>query len=123
MWCSQHISHSLLLFLVLFSSLLRKSSNTVLLHLGHLGSTSDNITYKRHRGHPTRSIALVSSASEDTQELSSDCTDTGDNVEDSVDDSSEEDIIEVAAALGGDKFSLSSNLGLLALLLIFLSQY
>ncbi|RDY12583.1 hypothetical protein CR513_02593, partial [Mucuna pruriens] len=71
----------------------------------------------RHRGQPTRSMALVSSASEDTHELSNDCTETGDDIEDS-EDMSEKDI-EVAV-LGGDKFSLNSNLGLLALLLISL---
>jgi len=74
------------------------------------------MTYMRHRGQPTRSIALVSSASQDTHELS---TETCDELEDS-DDRSEEDT-EVAA-LGGDRFSLTSNLGLLALFLISLHQ-
>ena len=37
-----------------------KSRRTVLLHLGHLGSSCESITYMRQRGHPTRTIELVS---------------------------------------------------------------
>jgi len=64
-------------------------------------------------------MALVSSASQDTHELSNDWTETCDEVEEESDERSEEDTTEVAA-LGGDRFSVTSNLGLLALLLIFL---
>ncbi|KAE8676491.1 hypothetical protein F3Y22_tig00111587pilonHSYRG00026 [Hibiscus syriacus] len=35
----------------------RKSSRTVLLHLGHFGSSSESITYIRHLGQPTRAMA------------------------------------------------------------------
>lgn len=63
-------------------------------------------------------MALVSSASQDTHELSNDWTETCDELEEESDDRSEEDT--ELAALGGDRFRLTSNLGLLALLLISL---
>ena len=99
-----------LLFL-LFSSL-RKSSSTVLLHCGHFGSTSDNMTYMRHRGHPTSSIDVesvllehckVSSGSDETHEPSIDMSEEED-VETFGDSSGE-------FALGGDKFSFKSSSG------------
>ena len=107
-----------LLFL-LFSSL-RKSSSTVLLHFGHFGSTSDNMTYMRHRGHPTSNIGVesgllghckVSSGSDETHEPSIDMSEEKE-VETFGDSSGE-------FALGGDKFSLKSSSGLFGLRLIF----
>lgn len=76
-----------LFFLLLFGSL--KSRRTVLLHFGHLGSSSDNMTYIRHRGQPTSNIEVVSgllgclpcSVSDETQELGGEV-----EVEDEVDD-------------------------------------
>ena len=47
---------------VLKFSCLKNSRKTVLLHLGHFGSFSDNITYMKHRGQPTRSMAFASGA-------------------------------------------------------------
>jgi len=62
-------------------------------------------------------MALVSSTSQDTHELSNDWTETCDEVEDS-EDGSEDD----TGVLGGDRLSLTSNLGLLALFFIFLHK-
>ncbi|KAI5412514.1 hypothetical protein KIW84_057258 [Lathyrus oleraceus] len=75
----------LLAFLV-FCLSLRKSSNTVLLHLGHfgLGSAFDNKTYMRHRRQPRRIIAPVSSSAlDDTHDPSE--LQTDDEVENSED--------------------------------------
>jgi len=52
----------------------RKSRRTVLLHLGHLGSSSESITYIRQRGQPTRTIEVIVSfsswlVSDETHEL------------------------------------------------------
>jgi len=49
-------------FSVLEFSCLKNSRKTLLLHLGHFGSFSDTITYMKHRGQPTRSMAFVSGA-------------------------------------------------------------
>lgn len=90
---------------------LRKSSKTVLLHLGHLGSSSDSITYIRHLGHPTRTMDVVvaslqlpvsSSISDDTHELGGD---VGDTVADRLGDST------LGLNLGGDRLSFNSSLG------------
>lgn len=62
------------------SSSRRKSRRTVLLHFGHLGSDSDNMTYIKHLGHPTSTIDVVASglleyfklSSDDTHELGGD---------------------------------------------------
>lgn len=57
------------------------SSKQVLLHLGHLGSASANMTYIKHLGHPTSNMDVVDSgllarrrcwpgeSSDDTHEL------------------------------------------------------
>lgn len=86
------------------------------MHLGHLGSSSDSITYMRHLGHPTSTIDVASglleyfpSSSDDTHELGGDVGDT------------------VAERLGvatcglrlGDRLSFKSSFGPF-LLLIFL---
>lgn len=42
----------------------RKSSKTVLLHLGHLGSSSESMTYIKHLGQPTRTIEVASGLEE-----------------------------------------------------------
>ena len=94
----------------------RKSSKTVLLHLGHFGSSSESITYMRQRGQPTRTIEVASGlleylrllllsswfSSEDRQELGGD---VGDAVADRVGDSS------LRSALGGERFSFRSSFG------------
>jgi len=105
----------LVFFLLVISSLLRKSSNIVLLHWGHLGSTSGTITYIRHRVQPTRSMVFVSSAA------SPDTHDPSDEWIHSVDKDSDDS--EEVAALGGDNFSptATSNVGLLDLLLMMVN--
>ena len=94
----------------------RKSSKTVLLHLGHLGSSSESMTYIRHLGHPTRTMdvasglleyltVLVSTSwfiSDDTHELGGD---VGDTIDDRLGDST------LGLSLGGDRFSFNSSLG------------
>lgn len=91
----------------------RKSSKTVLLHFGHLGSSSESITYMRHLGQPTSTIEVASGlleylrlsswfSSDDTQELGGD---VGDTVADWVGDSS------LRSTLGGDRFSFNSSFG------------
>lgn len=86
----------------------------MLLHLGHLGSSSDSITYMRQRGHPTSTMEvasglleyriLVSSwlSSEDTHELGGD---VGDTVADRL------GVSTCGLPLGGDKFSFKSSFG------------
>lgn len=105
----------LLGFLVVFS--LRKSSKTVLLHLGHLGSSSDSMTYMRHLGHPTTTIEVASGlleqrtaasswlSSDDTHELGGEVGET------EADRFGDESILRFA--LGGERFSFKSSLGLL----------
>ena len=100
-----------LLLLLLWLLSCTKSSKTVLLHLGHLGSSSNSMTYIRHLGHPTNTIGLDSGLlidmSDDKHELG------GDIEDDRVGDS----ILEVApiVELGGDKFNFKSNFGMLLL--------
>lgn len=88
----------------------------MLLHLGHLGSSSDNITYIRQRGQPTSIIDVASglfeyltaaaiSSSDDTHEVGGD---VGDTVADRLGDSTP------LFALGGDKFSFRSSFGVAA---------
>lgn len=102
----------------------RKSSRTVLLHLGHFGSSSESITYIRHLGHPTRTMDVASGLleyltlastswfiSDDTHELGGD---VGDTVADRLGDST------LGLSLGGDRFSFNSSLGPF-LRLIFIS--
>lgn len=99
----------------------RKSSKTELLHLGHLGSFSDSITYMRHLGQPTSTIEVASGllgyrsaaasswfSSNDTQELGGD---VGDTVADRLGDDMN------GCARGGDKFNFNSSFGTLPLLL------
>ena len=86
----------------------------MLLHFGHFGSSSDSITYIRHRGHPTSIIDVASglleyltlptviSSSDDTHELGGD---VGDTVADRLGDSTP------LFALGGDRFNFSSSFG------------
>lgn len=87
------------------------------LHLGHLGSSSDSITYMRHLGHPTRTIDVASglleyfpSSSDDTHELGGD---VGDTVAERL------GVATCGLRLGGDRFSFKSSFGPF-LLLIFL---
>lgn len=61
-------------------------------------------------------MGLISSASEDTHDEPSDEWVETDDDDDDIENSDDDEV----AALGGDKFSLKSNLGLLALLLISL---
>lgn len=104
----------------------RKSSKTVLLHLGHLGSSSESITYMRQRGHPTSTMDVASGlfeyrrvsswlSSDDTHELGGD---VGDNVADRLGDSA------WRLALGGDRFSFKSSFGpFLRLILVASPKY
>ncbi|KAJ7971628.1 hypothetical protein O6P43_009633 [Quillaja saponaria] len=91
----------------------RKSSKTVLLHLGHLGSSSESITYMRQRGQPTNTMEVASGlleylilsswfSSDDTQEL---CGEVGDTVAALLGDST------LGLALGGDRLSFRSSFG------------
>lgn len=91
----------------------RKSSKTVLLHLGHFGSSSESITYIRHLGQPTSIMEVGSGlleclrlsswlSSDDTQELGGD---VGDTVADRLGDSC------LRLTLGGDRFSFKSSFG------------
>ena len=83
-----------------------KSSKTVLLHLGHLGSSSDSMTYIRHLGHPTNTIELNSGLlidkSDDTHELRGETE--ADRLGDSI-----VGFAPLGLALGGDKFNFKSN--------------
>ncbi|KAE8697795.1 hypothetical protein F3Y22_tig00110610pilonHSYRG00411 [Hibiscus syriacus] len=85
----------------------RKSSKTVLLHLGHFGFSSESITYIKHLGHPTRTMDVVTvsgllivtmSTSQDTHELGGD---VGDTVADPLGD--DDSILRLS--LGGGSFS------------------
>ncbi|KAJ7976186.1 hypothetical protein O6P43_006003, partial [Quillaja saponaria] len=98
------------LFMVRLVLSWRKSSKTVLLHLGHLGSSSESITYIRQRGQPTSTMEVASGlleffmlsswfSSEDTQEL------VGDTVADRFGDSTP------GLALVGERFSFKSSFG------------
>jgi hypothetical protein len=100
----------------------RKSSSHVLLHLGHLGSFSESITYMRHLGHPTSTIDVASGLleylrvsswliSDDTHELGGD---VGDTVADRPGDST------LGFTLGGDRLSLRSSFGRLPFLRLIL---
>lgn len=99
----------------------------MLLHLGHLGSSSDNITYIRHLGHPTRTMEVVSelltylscSDSDETQELGGE-----DDEEDDVEDRLGEFIVIVVVGFLRwflDKSSFKSNLGFFPLFLLIVS--
>lgn len=113
------------MLLLLFSW--RKSSKTVLLHLGHLGSSSESMTYIRQRGQPTKTMEVVSGlleylwrllvvssswfSSVDTHELGGDVGETvADLVGDDDDDST--------TLGGGDRFSFKSSFGPLPFLLL-----
>lgn len=95
----------------------------MLLHLGHLGSSSDSITYIRHLGHPTRTMDVVvaslllpvsTSISDDTHELGGD---VGDSVADRLGDST------LGLSLGGDRFSFNSSLGPFLRLIFVMFMY
>ncbi|RDX70805.1 hypothetical protein CR513_49913, partial [Mucuna pruriens] len=107
-----------LLMVGLLLLLWRKSSKTVLLHLGHLGSSSESITYIRQRGQPTKTMEVASGlleyprlllllsswlSSVETHELGGD---VGDTVADRVGDSSLR-----STTLGGDRFNFKSSFG------------
>lgn len=109
--------------LLMFSSW-RKSRRTVLLHLGHLGSSSESITYIRQRGHPTRTIDVASGLfeylrvspeliSDETHELGCDVGEFDDEDADRLGDS-----ILARFTRGGDRFSFKSSFGHLPFLLI-----
>lgn len=103
------------------------SSKTVLLHLGHLGSSSDSITYMRHLGHPTSIIDVASGlveyrrysscwfSSDETHELGGD---VGDTVNDRLGDSTRRWFIR-----GGDKFNLRSSFGPFLRLIFFSATF
>lgn len=92
----------------------------MLLHLGHLGSSSESMTYMRQRGHPTSTMEVASSglvewlllllfpsswfSSVETQEV---VGDVGDTVADRFGDDSN----LLWLTLGGDRFSFSSSFG------------
>lgn len=111
--------------------MLRKSS--LVLHLGHFGSTSESITYIRHRRHPTSSIGwgppitppliILSSASDDTHEPPSIISDDISDPEFHVQTPSSGEF----GLIGGDKFSSTSSFGLavvpLPLILVSISLY
>ncbi|KAG8374057.1 hypothetical protein BUALT_Bualt11G0091300 [Buddleja alternifolia] len=83
------------------------SSKTVLLHLGHLGSSCGSITYMRHLGQPTSTMDVASGlaerdSSDDTHEL---CGDVGSTVRERLGDSSGGWL-----ALDGVKFNFRSSL-------------
>ena len=85
----------------------KKSSRTVLLHLGHFGSSWESITYIRQRGQPTRTIEIgfsISSwlGSEETHEF-------GEAVFDLLGDRT----ILICSPWegGGERFSFNSSLG------------
>ncbi|RWV80329.1 hypothetical protein GW17_00058424, partial [Ensete ventricosum] len=86
--------HQLFLFLPALELPRWKSSSTVLLHLGHLGSFSESMTYMRHRGHPASTMDVASglpnfcSPSDDTHELGGDRDDDDDDDESSSSSSS-----------------------------------
>lgn len=86
-------------------------SKTVVLHLGHLGSSSDRMMYIRHRGQPTRTMdvasGLVQFSSDDTHEL-------GDTVSDRGWDST----LRFSNGLGGDELKLRSNFASFTLLMV-----
>lgn len=93
----------------------------MLLHLGHLGSSSASITYMRHLGHPTSIMDVASGLeayrgdssrflSDDTQELGGD---VGDTVNDRLGDSTR----GLLGILGGERFNLRSSLGPFLLLI------
>lgn len=94
----------------------------MLLHLGHFGLFTDNITYIKHLGHPTSIIEFVSEllgqlenarsslglGSRETQEL------VGDMMI-SIEEEDDDDLLGGEGsflgkiALGGDKFSFKSS--------------
>lgn len=96
----------------------------MLLHFGHLGSSSDNMTYIRHRGQPTRTIEVVSgllgflpcSISDETQELGGEV-----EVEDEVDDRCGEFITTDRFLC--DRFCLTFNVLLLPLFRLIASFF
>ncbi|RWW46645.1 hypothetical protein BHE74_00047410 [Ensete ventricosum] len=97
-----------------------KSTSTVLLHLGHLGSFSESMTYMRQRGHPASTIddvasglsACFCSSSDDTHELGGD-TD-GDEDESSSSSDTTTALVDgppLALTCFPDRFSFSSTFG------------
>lgn len=101
----------------------RKSSKTVLLHFGHLGSSSESMTYIKHLGQPTSTMDVASGlfeyrrlsswlSSDDTHELGGD---VGDTVADRLGDSAN------GLALGGERFSFKSSFGPLPFLRLMMS--
>lgn len=87
----------------------------MLLHLGHLGSSSDSITNMRHLGHPTSTMDVASGLLEYLPSSSDDTHELGGVVGDTV-----ADRLGVAACglrLGGDKLSFKSSFGPFLLLI------
>lgn len=91
----------------------RKSSKTELLHLGHLGSDSDNITYIKHLGHPTTTIDVDSGLLEYFKLSSDETHDLGGDI-------SGDTVAACCPRLGGDKFSFSSSCCLSIVCLVLL---
>lgn len=93
----------------------------MLLHLGHLGSSSDSMTYMRHLGQPTSTIDVASgllkyfpSSSDDTHELGGD---VGDTVAERL------GVATCGLRRGGDRWSFKSSLGpFLRLIFAFSSE-
>lgn len=87
----------------------RKSSKTVLLHLGHFGSFSESMTYIRHRGHPTNTMEVASGLlGYPSSTLISDTQELGGDVGETVADRLGEEL-NPRFILGGDRFSFSSS--------------
>lgn len=89
------------------------------MHLGHLGSSSESITYMRHLGQPARTMDVASGLLEhdDTQELGGEV----DDVDPFGEFSPSLTALEVLPLRGGgDKFSFRSSFGLFPLFLLIL---
>lgn len=99
----------------------RKSRRTVLLHFGHFGSSSESITYMRQRGHPTRTIEVVSGLVEYLTDgsswfISDETHELGGEVGEVVAERLGDRTILLWLDVGGERFSFSSSLGLLRLI-------
>ncbi|WOK96457.1 hypothetical protein Cni_G05164 [Canna indica] len=109
--------HQLLRFLLELVLPRWKSSRTVLLHFGHLGSFSDSITYMRHRGHPASTIDVASglfdfcSPSDDTHELGGDIDGEDDESSSSSSTTALVDGPPLALICFADRFSFRSGFG------------
>ena len=98
-----------------------KSRRTVLLHLGHLGSSCESITYMRQRGHPTRTIEVVSGLDEYLTDdsswfISEETHELGGEVGEVVAERLGDRTILLRLDVGGERFSLRSTFGLLRLI-------